>query len=113
VTAAFRASVVLDDLPDATALARPPLVVVVVPGPTMAAVSAATDPAVRRVTARRADIEGDGAFLGRLEPGAAGLSGSLLLGELQWADDRSLDTIVERARRVLDRPGEGDHLIAV
>lgn len=113
MTAAFRASVVLDDLPDAMALARPPLVVVVVPGPAMAAVSAVIPPAARRATARRADLAGDGALLGRLEPGPTGLSGPVLLGELQWADDRSLDAIVEHARRVLDRPVEGDHLVAV
>jgi DNA-binding CsgD family transcriptional regulator len=107
VTAAFRASVVLDDLPDAMALARPPLVVVVVPGPS---VSAVVVPGARRVTARRSDLADGGALLSRLghDTGAP-----VLVGELQWADDHSLDAIVDRARRALDDPAGGDHLFAV
>jgi DNA-binding NarL/FixJ family response regulator len=113
VTAAFCASVVLDDLADAIALARPPLVVVVVPGPTMPAVSAAAPSAVRRVTARRSDLADDGALLSRLGPVAGDLGGQVLLGELQWADDRSLDAIVDRARRLLDEPTADHCLVAV
>lgn len=111
MTAAFRASVVLDDLADAIALARPPLVVVTVPGPVTSAVTSAvassTLSAVPRATARRSDLATEGALLARLEPCPGGMPGRLIAGELQWADHRSLDAIVERARRLIDGTVDG------
>lgn len=111
--ATFRASVVLDDLADAIALARPPLVVVVVPGPLLSAVSVAAPAVAHRVTARRSDLAGDGALLSRLGPEIGDLAGQVLVGELQWADDRSLEAIVDRARRLLDESTDDRGLVAV
>ena len=97
----------LRDLPAALALARPPVIVVVVPGPVASAVEVS---GARRVTARRGDRSAPRLLVGG---DVLDLAGPLVLDELQWADDLSLETIAGLARDLLDARRSGGPMVAV